>query len=130
MRPIFAKNLGLAQGFLDIASKVKKGETDGPRIAERLNVELVPLADQLRAEAAGVKPATPALADAHALLLGAWTDRATAYHGMSDAWAKGDLVGFDVSKKKNSQSKIDEEKYFHAANAVTGPYGVVLEQYP
>lgn len=130
MEPVLAKNLVLAQGFLDVASKVKKGETDGLRIAERMDKELVPLADELRADAGKIQPSTPALADAHAMLVKAWEDRSTAYHAMSDAWARNDVPAFDVGRKQNVQSKLDEEKYFQAVNGLTEPYGVVLDQYP
>lgn len=130
MEPLLARNLVLAQGFLDVASKVKKAEMDGGQIAEKLARDVVPVADALVAEAGSIEPATPALADAHAQLLRAWGDRATAYHGMADAWMASDLAAFDTSRKKNLQSKLDEEKYFQTVNALTGPYGVVLDQYP
>lgn len=130
MQPLLARNLQLAQGFLDVASKVKKAELDGAQIAERMAQQVVPAADALQADAKKIEPATPALADAHAMLVQAWSDRATAYHTMSDAWASGDVGAFDAGKKKNLQSKLDEEKYFTTVNGITGAYGVVLDQYP
>jgi hypothetical protein len=130
MKPVLARNLVLARSFLDIASRVKKGETDGPKIAEQMKTDVVPLADEVEASATKIQPTTPALADAHAILVKAWADRAESYHAMSDAWAKGDLAAFDAARKRNVQSKLDEEKYFQAANAVTSAYGVTIEQYP
>ncbi|MDP2317300.1 MAG: hypothetical protein Q8P41_30720 [Pseudomonadota bacterium] len=130
MRPLLAKNLVLAQGFLDVASKVKKGDTDAAKIAERLATEISPAADQLRVEAEQIEPVTPQLGEAHTLLVRAWTERAASYHAMSDAWAQNDPTAFDAARKRNLQSKLDEEKFFQTVNTISQPYGVVLDQYP
>ncbi|MES2638272.1 MAG: hypothetical protein V4850_02275 [Myxococcota bacterium] len=130
MTPLLAKNLVLAQGFLDVASKVKKGDTDAPQIAERLVSEITPAADQLRAEAEKIEPVTPKLGEAHALLVRAWGDRAASYHAMSDAWAQNDPAAFDLARKKNLQSKLDEETFFQTVNTIAQPYGLLIDQYP
>lgn len=130
MQPILGRNLMLAQAFLDVASKVTKGETDGPRIAERFATELLPTAETLRAEASAVEPATPPLSEAHGVLVKAWTDRAGAYQAMTDAWARNDLAAFEAARKKNLQSKLEEERYFQAVNSLSAPYGLELDQYP
>jgi hypothetical protein len=130
VQPLLGRNLTLAQGFLDIASKVKKGETDGPRIAERLTTELAPAADALQAEISTIEPVTPQLGEAHAVLVQAWTDRAGSYHAMADAWARNDPAAFDAARKRNLQSKLDEERYFQTVNTLSQPYGLVLDQYP
>lgn len=130
MQPLLVRNQAVAQGFLDVASKVKKGEMDGAQIAQKLSTEVSPAADALRDEAAKIAPATPALADAHAVLVQAWSDRASSYHAMSDAWTAGDLAAFDNGKKKNLQSKLDEERYFQTVNQLLRPYDLLLDQYP
>jgi hypothetical protein len=130
MQPLLTRNLVLAQDFLDVASKVKKGETDAPQIAERLAKELTPLADDLQAQAQHIEPVTPQLGEAHALLVKAWSDRAASYHAMTDAWNRNDLPAFEAARKKNLQSKLDEEKFFQTVNALGTPYGVVIDQYP
>ncbi len=130
MQPLLGRNLALARSFLDIASRVKKGETDAPRIAERLTTELVPTADTLKSEAERIEPVTPQLGEAHALLVQAWTERAASYHAMADAWAQNDPAAFDSARKKNLQSKLDEERYFQTVNTLSQPYGLVLDQYP
>jgi hypothetical protein len=130
MQPLLGRNLVLAQAFLDVASKVKKGEADAPRIAERFATELTPTAEALRVEVSAIDPATPQLGDAHAVVVQAWTDRASAYDAMSQAWARNDLAGFDAARKKNLQAKLDEERYFQSVNALSAPYGLELDQYP
>jgi len=130
LTPLLAQNVKIAQGFLDVASKVKKGETDAPRIAERLTTELMPIADELRDGATKIEPVTPQLGEVHALLVQAWSARSASYHAMSDAWAQNDLVAFEAAKNKNLQSKLDEEKYFQKVNALAQPYGFQLDQYP
>jgi hypothetical protein len=130
IQPLLGKNLTLAQDFLDVASKVKKGETDAPQIAQRLATELTPLADDLKAQAEHIEPVTPQLGEAHTLLVKAWGDRAASYHEMSDAWARNDLPGFEAARKKNLQSKLDEEKFFQTVNVLGQPYSVVIDQYP
>ncbi len=130
LAPLLAQNVKIAQGFLDVASKVKKGETDAPRIAERLTTELMPIADELRDGAAKIEPVTPQLGEVHTLLVQAWTARSASYHAMSDAWAQNDLVAFEAAKNKNLQSKLDEEKYFQKVNALAQPYGLQIDQYP
>ncbi len=130
MKPLLAKNLVLAQGFLDVASKVKKGDTDAPQIAERLATQISPTADELRAEAEKIEPVTPQLGEAHAMLVRAWGDRAASYHAMSEAWSRNDPVAFDAARKQNLQSKLDEERYFQTVNGIAQPYGWVIDQYP
>lgn len=130
MEPLLARNLVLAQSFLEIASQVKKGETDAPQIAERMAKELGPTAEALRAEAEKIEPVTPQLGEAHAVLVQAWSDRAVSYRAMGDAWAQNDPAAFDAARKKNLQSKLDEERYFQTVNALSQPYGLVLDQYP
>ncbi len=130
LQPLLAQNLVVAQGFLDVASQIKKGETDAPQIAERLQKELGPLADSLSAAAGKIEPRTPALGEAHAVLVRAWTDRAASYHAMSDAWTANDLAGFENARRKNLQSKLDEEKFFQTVNGLTEPYGLRIDQYP
>ena len=128
--PLFGQNLVIATGFLDIASRVKKGEAPPEVVAVRLGTELTPAADQLKAAVEKIEPVTPALGEAHTILVHAWTDRAAAYHAMNDAWIANDPAAFDAARKKNLQSKLDEERYFQTANAALAPYGLILDQYP
>jgi hypothetical protein len=130
MQPVLQKNLSLAQAFLTIASKVKTQEVDGGGVAEQLARELQPLAEQLRADAAKVTPASPALADHHARLVQSWAERATAYKEMSTAWASGDVAAFDKARAHTFQSKLDEDTALREVNAWLAPHGVALDQYP
>jgi hypothetical protein len=124
------ENQLLSERFLDIASKVKKGEMDGGAIAEVMARDLVPTADALAAKARGIDPATPALDDAHATIVTAWNARAEAWHAMTTAWTNNDTSAFDAAVKQNLQGKLDEERYFTEVNAVVGELGVVVRQFP
>ncbi|MSQ04193.1 MAG: hypothetical protein EXR71_20275 [Myxococcales bacterium] len=130
LEPAMADNAALAQRFLTEASRIKKVETDGAQLAEVIAKELAPKADELARAAAAVSPMDPRLTDPHAVLVKAWADRAWAYGAMRDAWAAGDLIGWDAAVKKNTQSKLDEERYFGDLNALLAPEGLVLRQYP
>ena len=130
MHPILVENAALAQRFLTEASRVKKKETDGAQLAELLTKELAPKAEALAAEAKAVAPGDPKLDDAHALLVKAWAARATAYGGMKDAWAHGDLAAWDAAMKANTQAKLDEEAYFARVGAVLAPYDLTVDPYP
>ena len=130
MRTPLANNAALAQRFLTDASQVKKHETDGGRLAEELSRELAPQADALAKSVAAIEPTEMPLRDAHAIVVRAWSDRAIAYGGMRDAWAAGDLAAWDAAQKKNSQSKLDEERYFTEVNRYLAPYQLSIEQFP
>ena len=65
MSPTLTRNQQLGQRFVELASAVRKGETDGATVAARLDDELIPAADQLRAQAAAIQASDPAVATAH-----------------------------------------------------------------
>jgi hypothetical protein len=124
------ENEALARLFLELASRVKKGETDGPAIADLLAKDLIPAAAKLDAAARALRPATPALADQHAVLVAAWGGRLAAYQAMLAAWEANDLAAFDAASRKNLESKLAEESYFSHVNEVVAPHGVLIDQYP
>ncbi len=130
LEPAMVDNAALAQRFLTEASRIKKKETDGAQLAEVIAKELAPKAEELSRAAGAVSPLDPRLTVTHAVLVKAWADRAAAYGAMRDAWAAGDLIGWDAAVKKNTQSKLDEERYFTDVNALLAPEGLVLRQYP
>ena len=123
-------NASLAQRFLTSASMVKKKSTDGPRLAEELARELAPRAEALSQSLAPIDPASPRLDDAHAILVKAWAERAAAYGAMRDAWTAGDVAAWDAAVKRNTQSKLDEERYFAEVNRYLAAYELKLAQYP
>ena len=130
MQPALSQNAALAQRFLTDASQVKKHETDGGKLAEELSRDLAPSADALSKTVAGIQPAEMPLRDAHAIIVQAWSDRAAAYGSMRDAWAAGDLAAWDAAMKKNTQSKLDEERYFTEVNRYLGQYQLGVDQFP
>ena len=123
-------NAAMAQRFLTSASMVKKQTTDGSKQAEELARELAPQADALAKAVGAIDPEAPRLDEAHALLVKAWVDRAAAYAAMRDAWSAGDLVAWDAAVKKNTQSKLDEERYFTEVNRYLAEHEFRLLQYP
>ncbi len=130
LAPALAQNGILAQRFLTEASRVKKKEVDGGQLAELLAKELVPQATELAGTVAAVTPVEPRLGAAHAILVKSWSDRAAAYQALSAAWVAGDLSAWDSAQRQNAMSKLDEERYFTAVNAVLGEWQLSLAQYP
>lgn len=130
MEPTLVENSALAQRFLTEASRIKKGETDGARLAETLAKELAPKAEALAKAVAAVQPDDPKLKDAHARVVKAWSDRAEAYAGLREAWSRGDVPAWDAAMKKNTQAKLDEELYFTEVNVYLAGYQLAVEQYP
>lgn len=130
LQPVMVENAALAQRFLTEASHIKKKEVDGAALAEVLAKELTPAAEKLSREAAAVEPHDPKLTDTHAVLVKAWADRAAAYAAMRDAWAAGDVAAWDAAVKRNTQAKLDEERYFAEVNGLLAADELVLEQYP
>jgi hypothetical protein len=126
----FADNLALSQTFLDLASKLKRGESDGAAVAALMTQDLLPRAQKLEAAAGRIQPADPALGDLHAKLRHAWSERAAAYAAMADAWAANDVAAFDAARKRNLQSKVEEEAFVREANAWLAPHGTALDQFP
>jgi hypothetical protein len=130
MQAPLAQNAALAQRFLTDASQVKRHETDGGKLVEQLSRELAPQAEALSKQIAGIEPEQLPLRDAHAILVRSWADRASAYGGMRDAWTAGDLAAWDAAQRKNTQSKLDEERYFTEVNRYLSAYKLSVEQFP
>jgi hypothetical protein len=130
MTPTLLQNSTLAQRFLTEASRVKKKEVDGGKLAEVLTKELVPQAAELARSVAAITPVEPRLSAAHAVLVKAWSDRSTAYSSLAAAWAAGDLAAWDAALRQNTLSKLDEERYFAEINGVIGEWNLSLTQYP
>jgi len=130
MQPVLQKNALLAQEFLDVASKAKKGELDGSGSADRFRRNAVPLAQEIAARVAAVEPPNDALQAPHEQLVKAWSNRAIAYRDLATAWQSGDAVAFDGARAREVQVRLDEEAYMASINAVTTPHGVVIDLYP
>jgi hypothetical protein len=130
MGPVLVENGAMAQEFLTEASRVKKKEVDGGQLAERLAKDFVPRAAELSRSVAAITPVEPRLSATHAVLVKAWSDRATAYSALSAAWAAGDVAAWDQALRQNTQSKLDEERYFGEINGVLAGWDLSLTQYP
>lgn len=130
MLPVLQKNALLAQEFLDVASKAKKGELDGSGSADRFRRNAVPLAQEIAARVASIDPKTDALQASHDQIVKAWSNRATAYRDLATAWQAGDAVAYDGARAREVQVRLDEEAYMASVNAVTAPHGVVIDLYP
>lgn len=130
MAPVISENKGLAQRFLTEASRITKRETDGSQVAEAIAKELAPQAAALAKAVSAIQPTDPKLRDVHAQVEKAWGDRASAYTALGAAWAQGDLAAWDAAMNKNTQAKLEEERYFTEVNAYLGAHQLALEQYP
>lgn len=130
MAPAFQKNVTLGGEFEDVASKVKLTELDAAAVAARFSATAVPLAKDIATQAAAVKPAEPELAEAHALLVTAWTTRATAYEAAAAAWTAGDATALEAARLDIAKVRTQEVDYLDAVNAYTMPRGVAIDLYP
>lgn len=130
MSPTLTRNQQLGQRFVELASAVRKGETDGATVAARLDDELIPAADQLRAEAAAIQAKDAEVAAAHAQLVKAWADRTNAWRAAAAAWKKGDLAAFDAADKQTYDAHVGEEKAFTALTTLAQRHGVEFDPYP
>ncbi len=130
MQPVLTDNVTLAQEYLDMAGRIKKGALDGGGIAEKMARDIGPLAAKVHKGALAVQPADPKLADLHAQLVNTWSDRSKAYAAMSSAWAAGDEAAYETARAANLQVKVAEETAFGEINAWLGAHGQYLDQYP
>jgi hypothetical protein len=111
-------------------SAAGEGGVDGAEVARVWATRLRPEADALASEARRLTPGNPALSDAHARLVKAWSERAVAYGEIADAWTRGDEAAFDAGRSHGLRARLEEEAYFPEANAVVGAWGLSLRQYP
>lgn len=130
MQPVLQKNAILAQEFLEVASRVKRGELDGAASAERFTRNAVPLAQEISTKVAAVHPKTEALRASHDLIVKAWSNRAIAYRDLSTSWQAGDTSAFDAARARDVQVRLDEAAYMASVNGVTNRYGVLIDLYP
>lgn len=130
MAPTFQKNAALGKEFQDVASRLKKGEITNADAADRFNRNAVPLAQEVANRAAAVHPEDPALAEAHAVLVKAWEDRAAAYTAAAKAFSQGDSAGFEAARTQIAAVGDREAAYLTAVNGYTQPLGVSVDLYP
>jgi hypothetical protein len=130
MRPLFSRNDELGQQFLSVASRLKKGESDGRSVGEEFERTALPLAKDLAERVAAVAPTDEALVGPHARLVAAWTDRAAAYQACSQAFGAGDTEAFESASRRAMAVRDAELDYVDAVNAATLPVGVRIDLYP
>ncbi len=130
MQPVLQKNAILAQEFLEVASRVKRGEVDGQTSSERFARSAVPLAQEISTKVSAVHPKTEALKTSHEQLVKAWSNRAIAYRDLATAWQAGDPAAFDAARARDVQVRLDEESYVASVNVITNRYGVLIDLYP
>ena len=130
MQQPLADNMALAQEFLEVAAEVKRGNVEADDIHARWEKKVLPMADGLYDQVQAIHPSTPELATLHSQLVGAWGDRAEAYHSMHRAYEKADADAYQTAFDKNVESKLAEEDYFNKVNRLLEPYGYHLDQFP
>ena len=130
MTPPVNQNRELTQLYLELTTQLKNEKLDEAGLVRTWEEQVLPKADGLKAEVTSIQPENPQLAEVHAQVVAAWTQRASAYHGMHDAWKTADASAFDASFKEFSEAKALESAYFADANSILGAYGLRLEQFP
>lgn len=130
LAPLLGSNTALGKQFLDVASQVKQGKLDGAGVAGRFAAEAVPVAQDLATKVAAVRPADPQLAEAHALLVKAWADRAAVYADIDKAWKTKDTAALTAAKARQQAAHDGEEAWLGAVNTLGSADGVSFDLYP
>jgi hypothetical protein len=128
MAPLLADDDALARNQVALAEGTTSGRLSALDVADRYDRELVPTAGALRdrAKAIEVDSALPDLAASHALLVQAWTDRASAYLAILQAYRADNVAALEAAAKKNRDAKADEEQYFEDVEKVLAEHGATL----
>lgn len=130
MQPLVTQNRALGEQFLTLASKIKKGEVDAPTVSAELQKSVVPAAKAVAEQVTLVRPQNSVLITPHAELADAWSDRARAYQAATQAWANGDLAGFDKAVKAAGEAAEHEAQAADRINAELHGTGVQVDLYP
>ena len=129
LSPILTTNQAMSQQFLELTRGLKDETLDADDIAARWRDQIIPQAEELRAEAVAIEPRTAELQDLHSQLTFAWTERAEAYRQMYEAFEGRQPEAFKSAFARNLDAKRTEEQYFNQVNALLQPYDLKLTLY-
>lgn len=129
MTPLLSQNKEIARTFLDMAGAIKKRTLEPAAISKRLEGEILPMAEKLKADAAAVDPEDPQLAAAHDQLVAAWGARVALYQEIDAAWKSGEVPRLDAAIGETFANKRAELVAIGRINRVLEPVGVLLDPY-
>lgn len=127
--PTLSLNQSMSQQFLELTRGLKEEKLSPDDIAARWEQQIIPQADELKAEVLSIEPQTAELQDLHSQLTFAWTERAEAYHQMHDAFENNEPEAFKKAFDRNLKAKLTEEQYFNQVNVLLQPYDLKLTPY-
>ena len=130
VQPLMVENEALADKFIELAIQIKQENIPGEEVARKLESDLIPHAQGLRAKASSINLGQNELGQVHAILVNAWTLRAAAYKQMVEAYEQSDTQIFDNALSNNNNSKSSEETYFSEVNRYFATKGLRLIQFP
>ncbi len=130
MDPLMTENTKLASQFLVLAQDVLKDKDGMDRVVTRLEGEVIPAANGVKAGIESVEPGLEELQDVHQQAINAWTLQSQAYREMVDAYKANDPVAFQAGQKKHGQAKVTIEIYVKQVNRLLEPYGYHLDEFP
>lgn len=130
MQPLFSQNRALGEQFLQVASKVKKNESDAKAVAAVVSDPVLAAASAMAASAAQVHPMDSQLAGAHGELVAAWKHRSEAYSAVATAWKAQDRAAFDAAVAAAGKAADEEAAAADHLDRVLGPAGVHVDLYP
>lgn len=130
MVPLMRQNSVLAEQFLDMTGAIYKERVPIGQIADRMQKNVIPIAEKLKADGEKVPVRTEQLKDIHQAVVTAWTLQSDGYREMMKAYADNNQDAFNSGSKKVGQSKVMVENYIREVNAVLEPYGFHLEEFP
>ncbi|MDP6935740.1 MAG: hypothetical protein QGG40_22660, partial [Myxococcota bacterium] len=128
--PLFKDNESLAKEFLELASKLKKEESDEAELLSRIEYRVLPKARRLARRSARVVPQDEDLAAGHLKLTASWEARALVYAQLVKAWKEDDMQALDSAILTHARILADEDLALEAINKVMEPYQLELHAYP
>lgn len=130
MQPLLVQNRAVGEQFLQLASKIKKGEADGALVAAQLQSGVIGPAKTMSVEVSAVRPQNSVLVTPHGQLSSAWRDRAEAYASIAAAYTARDTAAFDKAVLAAAAAADAEAQAADRLNAELLGTGIQIDFYP
>ncbi len=130
MDPLMRQNTRLANKYLALAKAIHKEKSDSDQIVERIETEIIPLANQLKESMANIQTSSQQLTGLHQKAVAAWSNQAQAYRDLVAAYHGNDLESFNKAHGKVGEAKVMAEAYVREINNLMEPYGYHLDEFP
>jgi hypothetical protein len=129
LQPLLVENAALADQVL-LQGAAIYNDAAGPKdVAAAWEKRIVPMAEHLAAQASFAEPPPP-YAGPHGELVKIWTDRATAYRGMSEATRTANADLWNAARAKVDEVHAQEHGFFNELNVQLSPMGLQVDPYP